>query len=206
MDSIGKLKTVIKARGLVFPDRFSNPFGNPYFQVPPIPPPSTPSGPTINPPPIIPYFTGVIPCGQPDANKESCAACDLTSFASSISSISDDVVSRKLTKASDAVAKMCNLLGGCSTSPAGNLDPNKEGTACVCAVMMALITDFRNTVNAALTQSNWTSDSRQRLNNTLASHEKKAKKGMVECFRRYNVSNNNSAQKEILSIINTYSS
>lgn len=202
MDSIRKLKTVIKARGLVFPDRF----GNPYFQVPPIPPPPTPSGPTISPPPIIPYFTGVIPCGQPDANKESCAACDLTYFANSISSISDEVVSSRLKKAKDAIAEMCKLLGGCSTSPAGNLDPNKEGTACVCAVMMALITDFRNTVNLALVQPKWTSDSRQRLNNTLASHEKKAKKGMIECFRSENVSNNKNAKKEILSIINTYSS
>lgn len=190
MDSIRKLTDILGQKKLI-------------AQVAPAPASPTPSGP-IGLPPIKPYFTGVIPCGQTDANKESCAACDLTSFAASISSISDSTVVKRLKQARDAIAEMCKLLGGCSTSPAGNLDPNKDGTACVCAVMMALITDFRNTVNAALAQPKWTSNARQRLNETLANHKERAEKGMAECFRSYDVSNNKYAREKIIAIIRTY--
>jgi hypothetical protein len=164
----------------------------------------SPTGP-ITPPVIRPYLPGVNLCGSPDANKESCSACDeLAGITASLGNISDAIVRDNLRKAKDAVGDLCALIGGCSTSQAGNIAPYQDGTACLCSAFMALIASFKGTFNAALLQTTWNATSRNNLAEQLKKQETVAVRAMTECYKRYKISDNKTSRDKILEIVKTY--
>jgi hypothetical protein len=99
---------------------------------------------------------------------------------------------------------MCALIGGCSTSQAGNIAPYQDGTACLCSAFMALIASFKGTFNAALLQNQWNDKSRRALTDVLKNQEEIAVRAIRECYRRYRISDNKTSRDKILEIINTY--
>jgi hypothetical protein len=164
----------------------------------------SPTGP-ITLPVIRPYLPGVNLCGSPDANKESCSACDeLAGITASLGNISDTVIRDRLRKAKEALGDMCALIGGCSTSQAGNIAPYQDGTACLCSAFMALIASFKGTFNAALLQNQWNDKSRRALTDVLKNQEEIAVRAIRECYRRYRISDNKTSRDKIIEIINTY--
>lgn len=217
MDSISKLKTVIKARGLVFPDRFSNPFGNPYLQAPPIPPPprpipSTPSGPSapVTPPATSPVGFSVKPCDsyEPDKIPQSCKLCKMSGFNASIGQIKNASVRSNLQRSINAISKLCDMLKGCSEDENLNPSPYGAGTACVCQVLTTLITSFTGTFNAALLQDSnagFTQKQLSALKAQLLEQERAARTGFNNCFKQHSPIAGDPALKDrVIEIINSY--
>jgi hypothetical protein len=168
-------------------------------------PSPSPSGP-IGLPGYKPVFTGVNLCGSPDANKESCSACDkIAIMPSRIGSIRNVAVEAKLTRARNALAALCAIIGGCSTSQAGNIAPYQDGTACVCDAFMKLTQSFDNTLGDILDKaSRGIKISVSQLQKDLVEQETTAKKAIIRCFDAHRVSDNTTAEQKILGIINTY--
>lgn len=167
-------------------------------------PSPSPSGP-IGLPPMNPILPGVNKCGSPDSNKESCSACDeLAGITASLGNISDPIVRDNLRKAKDAVGDLCALIGGCSTSQAGNIAPYQDGTACLCSAFMSFIASFKGTFNAALLQTTWNATSRNNLAEQLKKQETVAVRAITECYKRYKISDNKTSRDKILEIVKTY--
>ncbi len=211
MDSISKLKTVIKARGLVFPDRF----GSPYFQVPPIPPPptpttpSTPSGPSapVTPPATSPVGFSVNPC-DPNSSVESCKLCKMSGFNARIGQIKNESVRSNLQRSINAISKLCDMLRGCSTDEDNNPAPYGAGTACVCQVLTTLITSFTGTFDAALSQDSIAGFSLKQINAMkaqLVSQKRAARTSFNNCFTQHSpVAGDPALKDKVREIINSY--
>jgi hypothetical protein len=164
----------------------------------------SPNGP-ITLPVIRPYLPGVKPCGSAEQN-DSCSACDkLAGITASLGNISDTVIRDRLRKAKEALGDMCPLISGCSTSQNGNVSPYEDGTACLCAAFMQLITSFIGTFNSALLQNQWNDKSRRALTDMLKNQEEIAVRAITECYRRYRISDNKTSKDKILEIIKRYS-
>lgn len=211
MDSISKLKTVIKARGLVFPDRFSNPFGNPYLQVPPMPvplppTPATPSAPTT-PPATSPVGFSVNPC-EPNSSVLSCKLCKMSGFNASIGQIRNSTVRSNLQRSINAISKLCDMLKGCSEDEDNNPAPYGAGTACVCQVLTSLITSFTGTFNAAILQDSNAGFNLKQINAMkaqLVAQERAARTGFDNCFKQHSpLAGDPSLRDKVIEIINSY--
>lgn len=211
MDSISKLKTVIKAMGLVSPDRFSNPFGNPYLQVPPIPvplpqTPATPSAPTT-PPATSPVGFSVNPC-EPNSSVLSCKLCKMSGFNASIGQIRNSTVRSNLQRSINAISKLCDMLKGCSEDEDNNPAPYGAGTACVCQVLTSLITSFTGTFNAAILQDSNAGFNLKQINAMkaqLVAQERAARTGFDNCFKQHSpLAGDPSLRDKVIEIINSY--
>lgn len=211
MDSISKLKTVIKARGLVFPDRFSNPFGNPYIQVPPMPAPTPsmqvqPSAPTT-PPITSPVGFSVNPC-DPNSSVESCKLCKMSGFNARIGQIKNESVRSNLQRSINAISKLCDMLRGCSTDEDNNPAPYGAGTACVCQVLTTLITSFTGTFDRALSQDSIAGFSLKQINAMkaqLVSQQRAARTSFKNCFTQHSpVAGDPALKDKVREIINSY--
>ena len=166
--------------------------------------------PPITAPEMAPLFPGVKPCGSTEQN-ESCAACnELARLTTDITTLSDPIVIGRLIKAKNAIGDMCALIQGCSTQQSGNIAPYEDGTVCLCYALMQLIKSFIGTVNGALVQdalvrTPWSDKSKRKLTETLNSQKESASKAIIECYKRYRISDNKTSKDEIIKIIKTYS-
>lgn len=206
MDSLNKLKTLIKARGLVFPDRFANPFGNPYLPMQQVPPaPSV--GPTTTPT-TSPVGFSITPCDQHSTQPQSCILCKMSGFNASIGQIKNAQVRGALQRSINAISKLCDLLKGCSEDENRNPAPYGAGTACVCQVLTSLITSFTGTFNAALIQDSNAGFNLKQINALkaqLTAQERAARTSFQNCFKQYNPVTGNPATKgDVINIINSY--
>jgi hypothetical protein len=211
MDSISKLKTVIKARGLFTNDQYSNPFGNPYLQVPPMPvplppTPATPSAPTT-PPATSPVGFSVNPC-EPNSSVLSCKLCKMSGFNASIGQITNSTVRSTLQRSINAISKLCDMLKGCSEDEDNNPAPYGAGTACVCQVLTSLITSFTGTFSAALLQDSNAGFNLKQINAMkaqLVAQERAARTGFDNCFKQHSpLAGDPSLRDKVIEIINSY--
>lgn len=197
MDSINKLKTMIKARQV------------PPMPVPLPPTPATPSAPTT-PPATSPFGFSVNPCGSyaPDKVPQSCTLCKMSGFNASIGQIKNATVRSNLQRSINAISELCNLLKGCSEDEDNNPAPYGAGTACACRVLTSLITSFTGTFNAALIQDRdfgFKPKQIEAMKEQLAEQQRAARYGFDNCFTHQSpVAANPSLRDTVIGIINSY--
>jgi hypothetical protein len=187
--SLEKLIKQLAAQGMMSPGIVTqNPWGLPPITVPT----------------IKPLFPGVNDCSSNLANKDSCDMCDLSAVIGSFGQITNQEVRTKMNNAAFAINSICALLGGCSQKADGNKAPWGAGTACVCTAIMKLISDFKATVAAAILQQQWNSSAIKDANSRLVKQKKACISSIQACFRSFSVSENSTAEKEIIKMLNRY--